>query len=239
MKKAIQWNTFLKVFPLHSDLFVPTVNAPLSDATVQMMKAYMDQTASEEDTFGIVNSQSTNINMFFNAEEGGCFVSCIEYQHHTADAPTKTCVALLIGQAHFSRKKNGGLSLTPYFILTGEHTEYNGADVLIPSTIGCRVNYPNKPESVMIVCDTKEETEISAALCYADDCIKRILAELPLDISAAQTWFENDVDTFEERIEHITTRTIDDIKREIKALKHMSQIQSVTQFHMRAPAGLQ
>lgn len=244
MSTAISWKKFQSIFPIQSpEFFNPTLDAALSDSTVYLLTTYLDEIKVEEDCFATPDEQSTDINLYFQAEETGGFIACLEYTNPSENGKNLDYVAIVVGELPPIFTKDSQVSIVPHYLLVGEKRTVNNEVFFVPDTLAYKMlDAENNNEPILIDADINEGSQLSEGLCYAADCFSRILAGLPLDTNSTQKWCDaNQVDdqTLENRINHITTRSEHDLLMEVKRLKKAWVKEAVTQFHMPASLVLQ
>lgn len=237
MRLGISWKKFQSIFPIQSlEFFTPTLNACLSDSTVYLLTTYLDEIKTDEDSFATPNEQSTDINLYFQAEETGGFIACLEYTNPSEDGTNLHCVAIVVGEFPPLFTEDSPVSIVPHYLLVGQKRTENNEVVFVPDTLGYKIlDAENNNEPILIDVDITEGGNFSEGLCYAADCLSRILAGFPLDTHATQKWCDaNQVDdqTLENRIDFITTRSEHNLSMEVKKLKKAWVKEAVTQFHM-------
>lgn len=244
MRIGISWKKFQNVFPIQSaKFFTPTFDTALSDPTVYLLTAYLDETKTEDDKFVIPDEQSTDINLYFQAEETGGFISCLEYTHTSEDGKNSHYAAIIIAELPPILTEESQVSIMPHYLLIGEKKTENNEVVFVPDILLYQIlDSENNNEPIMVEFDISEGGHFSEGLCYAADCLNRILAGLPLDTHFAQKWCDtrqvND-QTLEDRVNFITTRSAQDISMEVRRLKKEGIKEAVIQFHMPTSLVLQ
>lgn len=240
MRIGIPFEKFQKIFPLKSPFFNPTENVSKEDPKFSTSLQILEQLVTNDSGFMLPNQDTKKMDLFFQAEDGGGFISCIEYLQNRNDGSPIKYFAIVIGEVCMQTVTNSETHIMPHFLLTGTVDTVKGQDVIIPNDLACRVLHgelDNKP--VLIECSVSNEGEVSEALCYAEDCFKRILAGLSLDISVSQNWFESEDEDLDRRIEVITSRTEKQFLEEIEKLRRTSLHRDILSFSMPAPSGLQ
>ena len=240
MRIGIPWAKFQKIFPLKPPFFNPTENISKEDPSFLVLLQTLEQVVADDSGFVTPNQDTDRIDLYFQAEGNGGYISCVEYLQKRNDGSPIKCFAIVIGEICMHTVNRESMHIIPHFLLTGVVDTVKEAEVIIPNTLACRVlhgEFDNKP--VMIECSTANEGEVSEALCYAEDCFKRILAGLPLDVSVSQNWFEGGDEELDHRIGLITSRTEKEFLEEIENLRRQSLNYSVLSFGMPAPTGLQ
>lgn len=240
MRIGIPWNQFLNVFPIHSEFFNPSHDIDLSDPTLQVLIQVLDQGLSPDSEFKAPDEQSSNINLYFQAEEKGNMIACLEYDHVGQNGDVRTNVAVVVGEICMASISKEQFLIIPHFHLTGQKKTIEAVPVMISEAMLCRVidaECGNTPR--MLELDVSEPGIVTEGLCYADECFRRILADLHLDVVSAQQWIEADDKTLEARRDKIISRTPQQLLTEVQLTAKKSQVDSVTQFQMPAPTGYQ
>jgi hypothetical protein len=240
MRIGIPFEKFQRIFPLKSPFLNPTENVSKEDPTYSVLLQTLEQVVADDSGFMTPNQDTEKIDLYFQAAENGSYISCIEYFQKRNDASPIRCFAIIIGEICMHTVNEEQMHIVPHFLLTGVVDTAKEVEVIIPNTLACRVlhgEFDNKP--VMIECSTTNEAEISEALCYAEDCFKRILAGLSLDISVSQNWFEGSDEELDSRIEFITSRTEKQFRQKIESLRKQSLKADAALFIMSAPSGMQ
>ena len=239
MAIALKWEGFQRILPFRSEFFTSTKNTPLSDATLNFITQYLAQSLPDDVGFKIPDEKSSNINLHFQAEECGGMMTCLEYERKDNDGLSHTYISVVVGEICMQTAATDKISIVPHYVLAGEKKLVESEETLLIEVLACRALQPGRDKPVMVECDPHNEGDLSEALCYADDCFRRISSGLPLDIMAAQAWFDTSDEDLNNRMQFLISRSEKQLAKEISQLQKQASIDSVAKFQMPAPTAFQ
>lgn len=237
-KIGLPWKHFISIFPLQADdIFTTTQGLSTKDATVHMLLQCLTEFLPPTEFSPPTEVHDGHIDLHFQAEESGSIFAILKYP---CPSPQKNNIIALTGEVFLGSATEDSIAFLPHFIMTGHQQQAKETPVFVPQTLLGKVihsDFGNEPKFLEF--DTSTTGDVSEALCYAEDCLRQILAGTPLKVERSQEWIEADDPTLDQRIDYITSRSLSDFRKEIAKLKAAEQIRRFNAFEFPTPAGLQ
>lgn len=240
MKIAIPLEKIQKIFPSKPPFLNLTQKVSQEVPYFSLFLEILEHAVGMNSAFLLPNKDTKEIDFYFQTEENGGFISGIEYNLTNNDNLPSRYFAIVIGEISLQDIGIDKTHIMPHFILAGTIDRLDDVEVIYLDTFLCRTPQNEfGSKTVLNSYSRADEVQIYKALCFAEDCFKRILAGLPIDISVSQSWLKSSDQELDHRINLITSRTENEWLREIENLRKQSLLADASLFKMIAPSGMQ
>jgi len=215
---GIMRTSLLNMFQIKNpEFYEQTENIPLESSEVSMARNILENLGLKESFHFHELAPTSDITLHLLYEQSGTFAMFLDY-NIKQDINEKRSL-MVIGNV---ASTNAGIddeemSVAPHFILSGYNTPIEDGShntLFVPENVICRVRDETALDDKMVY--TANDEAIVAAMCYADQAIRAIAAEEPIDLYTNQEWLnESALETAAKHYLSIKDRTPESFQREL------------------------
>ncbi len=211
IKKLIIPRAFLfNIFQFgHPDFYGQIRIEDKNDGAIYIIRSLLNDINSPKADHFTEQAPTKDIDLYSGANQNGDILYFANYALNGQNGESLHSV-MMIGQA-----TDGPLNIKPHFIMTAENAlADNIGEVLIPDEVMCRY----RPEKAVndVMGKAKNDAEIIAGICYADQAFRNIMSNNPIDTQSSQIWINPEhLTRSSKRFLSIKDRTLSGLQQEL------------------------